>query len=108
MASNSLKLVFRCTLMQLSGAAQRALGLRNLIDPDSIIENLLHTIPNSDAIQTFLCTTQEVDPASAQCTVTLLNYVEPDSGRDRREPSDPAEFHKAAKALQELIFIDTH
>jgi len=107
MASKSLSLVFRCTLPQLTAAAQRTLGLRNLVDADSIIRNLLHTVPNSDAIQSLWCRGGQGDSSEqVECTVTLLNYV-PDEDHDQpsaSEPSDPTEFHKAAKALQDLIF----
>jgi hypothetical protein len=37
MASKKLTLVFECTLTQLAAAARRTLGLRNLLDADSII-----------------------------------------------------------------------
>lgn len=102
MASKNLTVVFQCTLTQLAAAVQRTLGLRNMIGADSIIGNLLHTIPNSDAIQSVWCRDEKDDA----CTVTLKNYNTGEDGEPTSEPSDPTEFHKAAKALQDLIFSE--
>jgi hypothetical protein len=105
MASKNLTLVFQCTLTQLTTAAQRTLGLRNLLEADSIIGNLLHAIPNSGAIQSVWCSGEKEDG----CTVTLKNYTTDERGEPTSEPpSDPTEFHKAAKGLQDLIFPEPH
>jgi len=102
MASKNPKVVFQCTPTQRAAAAQKALGLRNLIGADSIIGNLMHTIPNSDAIQSVWCCDEKDDG----CTVTLQSYTTDENGEPTSEPSDPTEFHKAAKALQDLIFSE--
>src|SRR5579863_1542945 len=102
MANKYLTVSFQCTLTQLAGAAQRTLGLRNMIEPDSIIGNLLHVIPNSDAIQSAWCRCEEDDA----CTVFLRNHTAEDTGEPTSEPSDATEFHKAAKALQDVIFFE--
>ena len=97
MASKYLTVTFHCTLTQLSAAAERTLGLRNLIEADSIIGNLLHTIPNSDVIQSAWCHHEKDDG----CTVTLKNHTTDQNGEPTSEPSAANEFHKAAKALQD-------
>jgi hypothetical protein len=103
MATKRLTIVFRCALTQLSAAAERTLGLRNLIDANSIMENLLHTVPHSDAIQSLWC--QREQSGEDEYAVTLRNHAS-DDGQDgpASEPSDPTEFQNSAKALQELIF----
>ncbi|MBZ5666795.1 MAG: hypothetical protein LAO30_19595 [Acidobacteriia bacterium] len=87
---------------QLADAAQRTLGLRNLTEADSIIDNLLHTI-SSDAIRDVWCHLETGD----EYTVTLRNHTTDEDGKPTsEEPSDPSEFHKAAKALQDLILSE--
>jgi len=102
MAARNLKIVFQCTVTQLANAAQQTLGLRNLIEADSIIENLLHTNPNSEVIKSVWCDCGKDN----ECTVTLRNHSTDHNGEPNSEPSDPTEFQKAAKALQDLIFAE--
>jgi hypothetical protein len=100
MANKPLNVVFKCTPAQLVAAAQKTLGLRNLLETDTIMLNLLATVPGSDAVQDALCKCENNDDG---CIVTLRNYTT-DQNDNSSEPSDTAEFQKAAKALQDLIF----
>jgi hypothetical protein len=100
MAHRPLNVVFKCTPAQLAAAAQKALGLRNLVETDTIMLNLLATVPGSDAVQDAWCKCEKDDEG---CTVTLRNYTT-DQNDNSSEPSDATEFQKAAKALQDLIF----
>jgi hypothetical protein len=98
----NLRIIFHCTMPQLSNAAQRSLGLRNLKEADRIVENLLQTIP-SDAIQSVWCHSER---DSDEYTVALHNSTSDQNGEPTSEPSDPAEFQKAVKALQDLILSE--
>jgi hypothetical protein len=69
---------------------------------DTLMPNLLATVPSSDAIQEAWCKSEEGD----ECTVTLRNYTADQNDIPSSEASDAAEFHKAAKALQDLIFSE--
>jgi hypothetical protein len=51
MAHRPLNVVFKCTPAQLATAAQKTLGLRNLVATDTIMLNLSATVPGSDAVQ---------------------------------------------------------
>jgi hypothetical protein len=103
MASKNLTIPFKCNLTQLANAAQKTLGLRNLVDADSIVRNLLHAIPNPGAIQDIQCYSEKGDDLFK---VTLKNCTSDQNDEPTSEPSDPAEFQKAAKALQDLIFSE--
>lgn len=100
MASKLLNVTFKCTPAQLVVAAQKALGFRNLLQPDTIVPNLLATIPGSEAVQDACCRYEKDDD---ECIVTLRNYMTDQNEQTPSEPSEPGEFHKAVKLLLDLI-----
>ncbi len=98
-----LNLKFHCTLDELTAAAQRTLNLRNLMDADSILKNLLHTINKDGVVQSISCRKGE-DEDKDKYIVILQNYEEDQNGELTSDPTDGSKFQEVVKALQNLIF----
>jgi hypothetical protein len=60
----------------------------------------LHSIPNYDAIQNVWCRCESDEMG----IVNVDNHTRDQNSEPTSEPSDPTEFYKTAKALQDLIF----